>query len=186
MIATLHLILLLGFIGVTSLLLIVTVTNRFRLRRVLLTWRSRRYLGVPVGPTIFLGVVLGLLGASLLTDHALNAGLFLGYVVGGGFWFVAAWLSSTVIVSDYGLVLNSNCTDRAVAWGQIVDYFEFERASRRGYVFFFADGSGDRRRLELPVPIHLQKRFQKVVRSKVDARLEFSLQQVYGKQALEG
>jgi hypothetical protein len=186
LLVTVHLVLLLGFIGVTSLLMLVTVTNRLRLRRVLVSWRTGGMLGLPLWPVVFLAAVLFFLAFGALGGHGVSPTLLLGYLVGGSFWLVSSILSSTVIVSDYGLIRNVNCADRAVSWGQVVDYFEFSGGKKRGYVFFYADGSGTRRRLALQVPQAHRRRVQAILSGKLDTRFEFSAQQVFGKKALEG
>lgn len=183
---TLQLILLLGFIGVTSLLMLVTVTNRMRLRRVVRSWRTGRLFGFPLWPAAFLLLVLLFSLYAVAAEHVLHATTLAGYLVGGAFWMVAALLSCTVNVTEYGLILNVNRVDQAVAWGQVVDYFEFEREKGHAYVFFYLDGSGVRRRLELTVPATLVDSFRDIVSAKLDARFEFSAQQLYGKKALEG
>ncbi len=183
---SLHLALLIGFVSVTSLLMLVTVTNRLRLRRVLVSWRAGRLFGLPVWPVLFLSVVLLFIGYALAMGHALDLSIFAGYLLGGLFWFASALLSATVVVSDYGVLQNVNHAARAIAWGQVVDYFEYARGKQKGYVFFYVDGSGGRRRLELPVPALHRQRFDAIVAAKLDARFDFSMQQTYGKKTLEG
>ena len=183
---TLQLVLLLGFIGVTSMLMLVTVTNRMRLRRVVHSWRTGRLFGLPLWPAAFLLVVLLFSLYAAAAEHVLHAMTLAGYLVGGVFWTVAALLSSTVNVTEYGLILNVNRVDQAVAWGQVVDYFELAQEKGRTYVFFYLDGSGVRRRLELTVPDALGDAFRELVAAKLDARFEFSAQQLYGNKALEG
>lgn len=183
--AILHVALLLGFLGVTSLLMLMTVTNRLRLRRVLLSWRTGRAFGLPLLPLGFILLILGLLGYALLTGRSLMPVMFTGYLVGGVFWFVSALLASTIVVSDYGLILNVNYAERVVAWGQVTDYFACDRDNACSFVFFYVNGSGARQRLELTVPPAQREAFKQVVGSKLDARFDFSVQQAYGKKALE-
>jgi hypothetical protein len=183
---SIHLALLFGFAAVTSLLMIVTIANRLRLRRVLTGWPAGRLFGFPVWPSVFLVLVLGLLAYSILSGHGVAPAIFAGYLVGGAFWFVSAYFSSFIIISDYGIILNSNQAGRAIAWGQIIDYFEFTRGKKRGYVFFFSDGECGRKRLELTVPDVRRREVREIVAAKLDARFEFDLQRTYGKKALEG
>ena len=181
-----HLVLLLGLIGAASLLLLVTVTNRLRLRRVLLSWRTGRLFGFPLWPSLFLAGMAGLTGYALGSGQLLDASLLAGYLAGGVCWFVAAWLTSSIVVTEYGFLRNVNCADQSVAWGQVVDYFEFATERRRGFVFFYMNGHGERCRLELPVPAGHYDAFREAVSRKLDARFEFAAQQAYGKKALEG
>ncbi len=183
---SIHLVLLLGFIGVTSVLMLVTLTNRLRLRRVALTWRAGPWRGLPVWPVLFLLAILGLLLAAVTAGRPVDESIFLGYFLGGLFWLVSAVYSTSVVVTDYGVVTNVNYAEQAVAWGQIVDYFSFSSPGREGYVFIYVDAGGSRHRLELIVPPEQHKRFQAIMSSRLDARFEYTYQQLYGKEALEG
>lgn len=183
---SIHLALLFGFAGVTSLLMIVTIVNRLRLRRVLTGWSAGRLFGIPAWPAVFIALVLFLLAYSILSGHGVAPGIFAGYLVGGAFWFVSAHLSSFIIITDYGIILNSNQAGRALAWGQVIDYFEFTRGKKRGYVFFFSDGECGRKRIELAVPEIRRREVREIIAAKLDARFDFELQQAFGKKALEG
>src|SRR5690606_15640047 len=119
------------------------------------------------------------------TEQSMIATLLSGYVVGGVFWFVAALLASTVVVTNFGLVGNVNRSDSIVAWSQVVDYFQFEHGHRGGYVLFYRDDSGTRHRMELALPLRHRACFQQLIHAKLDARFEFTMQQVYGKKAFE-
>lgn len=184
--ATLHLILQVGFISVTVLLLFVTVVNRMRVRRVVLSWRTGRLLGLPVWPTVFLAAALLFLAGALVMGQALPWTMVVGYLVGGLFWFVASLLSTSVLVTEFGLIYHPNRSGHTVAWGQVVDYFDDETAVPARYVFFYLEPTDTRRRLELKVPRSQREAFRQIVREKLDARFELSAQQVYGKKALEG
>jgi len=184
--ATLHLILQVGFISVTMLLLIVTVMNRMRVRRVLLSWRTGKLLGLPLWPTLFLGAVLLFFAGAMALGQALPLKLVAGYFVGGVFWFVAGLLSSSVLVTEHGVIHHPNRAGHAVAWEQVVDYFETPSARKPCYVFFYLDRAETRRRLELVIPRSQRAEFGRLVAEKLDARFELAAQQVYGKKALEG
>ncbi|MDX1548549.1 MAG: hypothetical protein R3247_16250 [Rhodothermales bacterium] len=181
-IATLHLILQVGFLGVTFLLLVVMVANRLRVRRVRMAWRRGPLFGLPAWPSAFLAAVLVFAAGVFLAGHPVPMTLLAGYLIGGAFWFGAGWLAASVLVTEYGLVLQARCDDRAVAWEQIVDYFE----AGPHVVFFYRDAAGRRRRIELPVPKRCRTAFRRLVREKLDARFERTAQQVYGKKTLEG
>ena len=191
LLATLHRVLLVGFLSVTLLLLLVTAVNRLRVAYPVLSWRPRQPSGALLWPTVFVGVVLALLALASLVGQPIRAEIFAGYLLGGACWFAAAWLSTSVVVTEHGIVRNINRTTETVAWGQVVDYFvragegEKEEGLAR-YVFFFMDGKSGRGRFELLVPVAEEKRFQRVVSAKLDARFEFSMRQAYGKKALEG
>ena len=183
---TLHSVLLVGFLSVTLLLFLVTLVNRARVQHPILAWRPSRLSGVPLWPSAFIGTVLLLLVLASIVGQPVRPEVFAGYLLGGLFWFIASWLSCSVVVTEHGVVRNINRTADTMAWGQSVDYFFREESGQACYVFFFMDGRSRRQRFELWVPAKHQKRFQHVVRAKLDARFEFSMRQAYGKKALEG
>ncbi len=182
----LHIILLIGFIGVTALLMLLTVANRLRMERVLLSWRTGRFFGLPIWPMTFLGTVALLWGYAWTTGTAASSGVFAGYLLGGACWFFAILLANTLVVTEVGIVRTMRHPGRMLAWGQVVDYFEVSNGDHHHYVFFYEDGAGVRRRFELKVPARRRDRFHRIVRAKIDARMDFGVQQAYGKKALEG
>ena len=184
--ATLHLILQISFISVTFLLLCVTVMNRLRVRHVLLAWRHGRLLGWPVWPSLFLGAVLLFAGGAVAAGQPMPTTLVAGYVLGGVFWFTAGLFSTSVLVTEHGLICQANRTGQTMAWEQVVDYFEVASEKQGHYVFFYQDPSRGRCRMELTVPRVQQAAFRKVIGDKLDARFHLNAQQVYGKKALEG
>jgi hypothetical protein len=183
----LHGIVVLLFVAVTLLLVLVTAANRFRFREVYLLWGTGRLAGIPVLPALFLCLVVPLLafevlnGSSRVVVHPL---LLVGYVVGGVFWYMAAMISQTLMVTPAGIVRNLNRSGQAVVWSQVEDYFIDEAESR--YVFIYHDATGDRRRLEFSVPRPLRGRFRQIVAEKVDARFTVVFRRAYGKRALNG
>lgn len=183
---TLHHILQFGFIGVTFLLMLVTLVNRLRVQQVLLAWRQGRWGGLPLWPTLFIGAVLAFFGVTAVTNQQFPLSIFAGYLIGGLFWFVAAWNSASVLITERGIIRDANQVEEcAIAWEQVADYFEVP-GEASGYVFFYLDEHDIRRRLELPVPATQEDLFRDVLEAKVDARFDLFLQRAYGKQALEG
>lgn len=183
---TLHVILQVGFISVTLLLLVVTVMNRMRVRHVLMAWRTGRLLRLPTWPTMFLAAVLLFFGGAFFMGQPLQLHLVAGYFVGGLLWFVATLIATSVLVTEHGLIHHPNRSGQALAWVQVVDYFETKTARKQCYVLFYLDAGDRRQRLELTVPRVHRAAFRRVIAEKLDARFDFSAQQVYGKKALEG
>jgi hypothetical protein len=182
----LHHILQVGFIGVTFLLMLVALVNRFRVQDVLLAWRPGRWSGLPLWPTVFLGAVLAFFGLAAATQSQLPLSIFAGYLVGGLFWFVAAWHAAAVLITEQGILRDAQQPeDCAIAWVQIADYFEAPGGPPH-YVFFYLDEHDERRRLELPVPPAHEEAFREVLDARLDARFDLFLRRAYGKQALEG
>lgn len=180
-----HILLLLAFIGVTSMLMLVTVINRLRVRDVLLSWPSGSLFGLPLASSLFLVVVFVFFAISALEEQLLYPMIFAGYLMGGTFWFAASILMSTVHITPHGLILNVNRNGRAISWGQIVDYFEFEGSGKSGVVFFYTDGSGSRRRFELVVPRVCEQRFRQIVRARLSGRFKLQEHEPAGRQTHE-
>ncbi len=182
---TLHLLLLCGFLGTTSALLILSVINRLRVRRVLLAWHPGRLLGLPTGPALFTGAVAGLLAYAGYTGLEMQTVMLSGYLAGSLFWCVASWLSGSVLVSAYGLVGVGHRGRQSVAWSRVVDYACSEQEGRVRYLFFYLDEEGARPRFDLDVPPARREAFQEIVEAKVDDRFDFSMRRIYGSEALE-
>lgn len=182
MFTVLHSILLAGFVGVTSLLLAVTVGHRLRMRQVLLAWPTGRFFGVPGWPAAFLVTVVLFMIWAPLDDRTVTPFLFAGYLVGGVFWLVSVWLASSVVVTRFGLGRHR----WSLAWDQVSDYFTVTRGRRQVYVFLYGDARGRQRRFELAVPARHRARFEHIVRARLDARIGPGAPQATGKKALEG
>lgn len=170
----------------TSLYMLVTISNRIRVRRVLLSWRSRwicRSSSIPLGFTV---LVAATLGGAWLSDWQIHPVLYGGYVASGVFWSIGALLQQLIVVSDYGILKDVNRVNGAVAWGQIVDYFVKREGEKQQYVFFYLDDDGDRCRTSLCVPPGHRQAFKEVVERKLDARFNFAVERMYGKEAFDG
>jgi hypothetical protein len=183
--SVLHLALLSAFVGVTAISMIVALASRLRIQRTLLTWRSGPLTSFPLGPSLFLLLV----GAGFVycgwTGQEVPASVVVGYPAGGLFWFVAAWLSRSLVVTEYGIIPDVGQIRRAVAWGQVVDYFRTSRNGVPHYVFFYLDDDGARQRLDLPVPASVDGEFQAIVSQKLDARFAFSTKQAFDEESLD-
>jgi hypothetical protein len=168
----LHLAVLSVFVGGSSVLMLGAILRRLRVRRPLLVWRTGPLPHVPLGPSLFLGIVCsGLLCANTL-GWPVPASAAIGYPAGGLFWFVAVWVARSILVTEYGIVPDLPRPQRAVAWSQIVDYVVTARDGRPHLVVFFRDReSGARRRLDLAVPDRRAEDLRAVLEAKLDGRL---------------
>lgn len=184
--SALHLALLGGFVCVTVSLMLMTVANRVRLRRVVRAWPTGRVFGLPGVPLLFIAGIGAFMVHGFMTGRGAHVQLLVGYLVGGGCWLVAAYYTHMVVVTEFGLVTRLGRTVEAVAWGQVADYFRVEEAGQHRYVFFYTDAADARRRLALDVPARHAGAFELVVRTKLDARFEFYATQAYGRKAMEG
>ena len=132
---TIHTILVLSFLAVTGMLLAMTTLHRLRIRGVRMTWYSGKFNTIPVWPTLFMGLVIVFLVYVQNAAPVLSGWIFGGYFLGGVFWFVAVAMSSTVVITDYGLIPEAGRTNEAVGWAQISDYFEVDEGKRTHYAF---------------------------------------------------
>ncbi len=166
-----HLVVLPVFVGGTSAWMLGAIISRLRVRRPLLCWRTDSLICAPIGPTLFLVGVLGALGAAETVGWHVPASMWIGYPSGGLFWFVATWLLQSVVVTEYGLVLDLLHPRRSVAWSQIVDYVATSRDGRRYFVFFYRDrDTRERCRLDVPVPDRHVDDLREIVEAKIAAR----------------
>lgn len=185
MLGTIHLILVSAFVAVTALLLGLTVTQRLRIRRVRMSWISARAKNVPVWPIVFIGVVAIFLVYAQNSFPSVEIPIYAGYLVGGVLWFVSALLASSSLVTDYGIIPELGRSGDAIAWGQIVDYFEVLDGKQFHFVFIYQDLLAERRRLEVTVPIVEVERFRMFLRSHLDSRMEIPEKHAVGRKALE-
>lgn len=181
-----HLALLAAFVGVASVFMLTALISHLRVRRTKLTWRTGLLRGVPLGPALFTLAVSSGLVYAWTTGYPVKLPLLVGYPAAGLFWCIGAFLSRSVLITDYGIIHDINRISQAVAWGQIVDYFVAEDGGQLRYVFLYRDENrSQRRRLELRVPAHRAEAFHELVTAKLDARFAFSMEQAHDKKTLE-
>ena len=162
----------------------MTLMQRLRVRGIRMTWLSASRTSLPVWPTVFMGVVLVFLLYSRNTVSPVSPLVFLGYFTGGMLWFVSVVLSAAVVVTEYGILPEAGRSDEAVGWGQIFDYFEVEDHKRVHFAFMYQDFLGERKRLDLNVPLQHAERFRRMVRAKLDGPMEGTVERIRHGQAL--
>jgi hypothetical protein len=171
LVSIVHAVVLSVFVGGTSVLMLGAILSRLRVRRPILCWRSGLLISAPLGPSLFLIVLLGGLAGATATGWSVPPSVWIGYPAGGLFWFVATWLLQSVMVTEYGLVPDLPRLRRAVAWSQIVDYVVTARDGQSYFVFFYRDRETQERcRLDLPVPDRYVGEVREVVESKLENR----------------
>lgn len=138
-----------------------------------MSWHSGSWQTIPVWPTVFMGLVIVFLVYAQNTVPPISMGVFAGYFVGGMAWFVAIAMSSSVVITEYGLIPQAGRTSDAVGWGQISDYFEVQDGKRIHFTFLYQDFVGQRKRLDLTIPETMAERFRALVRSKLDAHMDY-------------
>lgn len=184
MLNTLHTVLVISFVAVTGGLLALTLVQRLRVRGIRMTWLSSSRASFPVWPTVFMGVVLVFLLYSHNTVSPVSPVVFLGYFTGGMLWFVSVVLSAAVVVTEYGVIPEAGRAGEAVGWGQVFDYFEVEEHKRIHFAFMYQDFLGERKRLDLSVPLQHADRFRRMVRAKLDVPMEGTVERIRHGQPL--
>jgi hypothetical protein len=164
----LHTTLVVVFVGITAVLLGLTLAHRLRIQNVLLSWRA--FTPACAWPVTFVGLVSILAIYANNTASAVPSWIFAGYVTGGIMWFLSAVLGATVIVSRHGVVRGFGGQKNAVAWFQVTDYFEV--AERRGtrFVFLCQAAEQSRRRIEILVPAVHVVQFRYLVNDRMEHR----------------
>jgi len=136
-------------------------------------------------PVLFIGVVAVFLVYAQNTFPSVEISIYAGYLLGGVIWFVSALFSSSSLVTDYGIIPELGKSGDAIAWGQIVDYFEVEDVKQIHFVFIYQDFLGDRRRLETTVPTAEVDRFRSFLRANLDSRMKITEKHEIGHKALK-
>lgn len=148
---------------VFTILAVVTASNAFRLRRILLQWHGgQEFAGV------FLLAIVGIWGLSLYmgADVPLFNWFCYGWIAGT--WYFSSVLMSMRFVTDHGIVKNLNDPDQTVPWYGIHDYSEQE--TEEGVRFVFLYRSPDLTRLEILVPNKRLEAFRSVLMRKFERR----------------
>lgn len=184
----LHSALVLLFVAVAGLLMVFSAVKRSRLRRIRLSWGNGRLFGLPLVPTLFLTIVVGLIGFELASDGSgtsLSWGVLMGYLTGGVFWYVGAVLQTSVVVTDWGLNTRVRGRSETLPWHEVTDYVANEQGRMTRYVFFRIDDRRRKQRFELDVPPGQLARFRETVESKLDARFNYYVRRPIGRRALK-
>ncbi len=172
----LHSVLVLLFVAITGLLMMVSIVRRSRLRRIRLSWGNGRLFGLPLIPTAFLTIVVGLIGVELAVDGAgtsLGWVTLLGYLTGGVFWYIGTVLQTSVVVTDWGLSRRCRGETETLPWHEVTDYLANDHGRTTTYIFFRVDDRGMKQRFDLKVPAGCRARFRETVESKLDARFNY-------------
>lgn len=158
--------------GVTGILLAMTVLQRIRIRGIRMTWNSARVGSLPVWPSLFMGIVVVFMLYSSNTVAPVAGEVLAGYFLGGILWFVAVALSGSVIVTEYGIIPEAGRSSDAVGWGQVFDWFELEDDKHTQISFLYQDLIGERKRLDVTVPRPHLEQFRCICRAKLDGSSE--------------
>jgi len=180
-----HSALVLLFVAITGLLMVVSAVRRSRLRRVRLSWGNGRLFGLPLIPTVFLTIVVGLIGFELAvggTGTSLSWVALFGYLIGGVFWYIGAALQTSVVVTDWGLSRRCRGKTETLPWHEVTDYLANDQGRKTVYIFFRVDDRGRKQRFELKVPPGRRVQFRETVESKLDARFNYYVRRPAGRR----
>jgi hypothetical protein len=180
-----QILLLFGFLGLTSMVFVVALLNRSNIRNLLLVVHKNRFRGVPLLPSVFLLCVTTLFAISWLTSQPAVALLYLGYMVGGALWLASRYLSQSTYVTRYGLMTSLGSSSR-VAWSQVHDCFDVRVRRGRIFVLLYGDALGVRRRHELFVPTTRVKAFERILDRHIYWNADYTSTAIVDYKALEG
>lgn len=176
--ATVHLVILALVTMATTIIMMVTASNAFRLRNVEINWKSGKLLGFPLFSSIFLAVtiVLTWLVHAQQLQHLTVTMACYNWI--GLTWFVTSYLMSKRYVTDHGIVKNINDPSQTVSWNRIMDYVERNEGRKLRYIFFYPDDVPGQRsrniRLELDIPADKRHVFAHMLQKKLGRRFRLS------------
>lgn len=107
-------------------LAMVTVTNAYRLRNVLISWRGGHIWGLPLFASFFLLTALMLVGLAWYKQADQYYTICSGYVFIALNWFISSYFMSKRYVTDHGIVKNINDPSQTVSWSRIQDFIEHD------------------------------------------------------------
>lgn len=148
-----------------------------------MSWCSAQAGSLPIWPVVFIGIVAVFLVYAGNTFPVISLEIFSGYLLGGLFWFCAVLLSSSVVVTEYGIIPEVGRTGEAVGWGQIKDYFDVSAGKQVHFVFIYSDFLGEKNRMEIAVPATRERRFRRILREKLDTSIESTVTRTTSRQA---
>tara|TARA_R110002124_G_scaffold280490_2_gene453771 strand:+ start:4917 stop:5501 length:585 start_codon:yes stop_codon:yes gene_type:complete len=160
----------------STLLAGYSVMNKFRLRKVRMSWRSGKIRGYPLFATVFLGLIGSLGIIAIVMNDVANFPIFASYVWIGCMWFVSSYVASKHYITDYGIVKNINEPSQTIPWFQILD--QVEKEEKGGIEYSFSYSELDKtltegfRQLKIYVPDSKRKGFEKIVSLKLKNRFE--------------
>ena len=165
------------FFAVASTLMAgFSLQNKFRLRKVRLSWRSGKLKGYPLFATVFLILILSLVTIILVNGYSTRYGILFAYIWIGCMWFISSYLASKYYITDYGIVKNINDPSQTIPWFQILDYVE--RDGKKGVEYLFSYSEMDKsfcegfQQLKLYVPFDKHEAVKKIVSLKLENKIE--------------
>ncbi len=182
----LQVVIVLGFIGITSMFLTLTVINRHRVSGVVFEFPTGRLFGFPLRPFVFAVIVTVLFVAGIFRNFAMSPVGWLGYLVGALFWGAASFFATSVLVTESGLIKNLASKRGSISWGQVEDYFVRNSAGGCKFTFVYRDDDNARRRFDIHVPRPYVEEFADTVDDILDRKFRVRRTQRQSHERLEG
>lgn len=168
------------FIVVSTLLMVVTLGNALRLRRVKLSWKAGHFMGYPIFSSLFLAFLFVFSGVSLTYYSHPDFSIFISYHWIALNWFISSYLMSKRYITEYGLVKNVNDPSQTVSWTQVTDYFEHKQEKSVRFVFIYqrlVQTQKQTQRIELDVPKAFLPAFRQFLNFKLARRFDWTYHQ---------
>lgn len=153
----------------------VTVSNAWRLRNPLITWRAGKFYGFPLFSTIFMGFIMYTTIVLMQSGDRSMMPMMLCYNWIAVMWWFTSYQLSKRYITDNGIVKNVNDPSQTVSWSAISDYLVHEVHGGNVYIFMYMimdTSTGHRKmtRLELFVPTSHEPEFSKLLDYKLKRR----------------
>lgn len=153
----------------------VTVSNAWRLRNPLITWRAGKFYGFPLFSTIFMGFIMYTTIVLMQSGDRSMMPMMLCYNWIAVMWWFTSYQLSKRYITDNGIVKNVNDPSQTVSWSAISDYLVHEVPGGNVYIFMYMimdTSTGHRKmtRLELFVPTSHEPEFSKLLDYKLKRR----------------
>jgi hypothetical protein len=192
-IAGLHLLMLvmLAFATVAfTLMAMVTVSNAWRLRNPLISWRAGKFYGFPLFASIFLAFTLFTAAVLIESGGRTIVTMMVCYSWIGATWWLTSFQLSKRFITDYGVVKNVNDPSQTVSWNQIRDYIEHDVNHGKLFIFLYLIRDADSgvhktHRLELFVPQPYVSSFSRLIEFKLRRRFMEQPVHLTGHEALK-
>lgn len=123
----------------STLLAGYSLQNKWRLRKVRMSWRAGKLKGYPLFATFFLILISVLSLVVFSRDDASLHPQFMAYMWIGSMWFISSYLASKYYITDYGIVKNINEPSQTIPWFQILDYVEHPKKNGVEYLFNYSE-----------------------------------------------
>ncbi len=180
MILTAHIVLLLLFVTVTTVLMAGAVVNRMRIQPVRMMWYRNGIRSGLGWSTVFVVIFLAAVVYAGLKENSFYLFLGIGYLVGGICWSIAMRLTSATIVTDFVVIRDMKSCGNVLCWNQVIDYFVHDRGKSLQYTFLYVNQEGTHARFDVQVPHTYKRVFNRMVFRCVEKKKASLSEEAYG------